>query len=146
MRRCCRSNCLLEPAVHRMGAPTGCGLSNLELWSKILRGSCLISGKYTCRSVPQTSCVELARYTASPGVCESTRAQRVEHSSIQSAQNRSKLESSQPEILQSVSRCSSKMPRWGDNVLRKPNSAELKIRLGHFDSGFGADLNNVCSS
>ena len=33
---------LLEPAVHRMGAPTGWLGSYLDLWPKILRGSCLI--------------------------------------------------------------------------------------------------------
>ena len=49
------------------------------------------SGKYTCRSVPQTSCAELARYTASPGVRESSGRQRGRHSSIQSAQYRLKL-------------------------------------------------------
>ena len=49
------------------------------------------SGQYTYRSVPQISCAELVRYTASGSVCESTGAWRVAQTSIQSAQNRSKL-------------------------------------------------------
>ena len=83
-----------------MGAPTGCRWSNLEFGRRSyvdLVSFCArcnkvwASGQYTCRSVPQTSCAELARYTASPGVCDRTGSQVVQHSSIQSAQNRSKL-------------------------------------------------------
>ena len=116
---------ILEPAVHRMGAPTGCRdriwsfgrRSYVDLVSFCAR--CPLrraSGQYTCRSVPQTSCAELARYTASPGVCDRTGSQVVQHSSIQSAQNRSKVYPQDSQKSYKVySGCSSKMPRWGDN-------------------------------
>ena len=115
----------LEPAVHRMGASTGWLRSYLDLWPKILRGSCLILRAVSLRASLWAVYLPVRPPNFLCGISQVSRFPRRarEHSVAGSGTRlhpeRSKSLESVPHHSQKsykvYSCCSSKMPRWGDN-------------------------------